>query len=109
CGWSVPSVKSRKYTFTMPEMNTEVVAYFADATIVENYVKINGLLTKDELMDLALSTPVIEVKDGVAMVSVQILKCLSLEDEWEEVGAVSVDFDADEKAGFYKFVVPNKQ
>ena len=109
CGWSVPSVKSRKYTFTMPEMNAEVVAYFADATIVENYVNINGLLTKDELKDLALSTPVIEVKDGVATVSVQILKCLSLEDEWEDVGAVSVDFDADEKAGFYKFVVPNKQ
>ena len=113
CGWNEPTAKFATYTFTMPAANMEICAYFADAATFETYVKTNELLTREDLQKLALSTPVIEVKDGVATVSVQIMKASTLNGEWEVVedGEVSVEITpkAGEKAGFYKFVVPNQQ
>lgn len=111
CGWSVPSVKSARYVFTMSEANREVIAYFADATMVETYINTYDLLTYEELKNLALSTPVIEVKDGIVTVRVQIMKAVSLDGEWEVVedGDLELEIPADEKTAFYKFVVPNQQ
>ena len=71
------------------------------------------VFTEDEMKALALGAPVIKVKDGVATVSIQVQKASELNGEWEVVedGEVSVEITpkAGEKAGFYKFVVPNKQ
>jgi hypothetical protein len=113
CGWDAPAAKFATYTFTMPAETMEVCAYFADAATFETYVKTNELLTREDLQKLALSTPIIEVKEGVATVRVQIMKASTLNGEWEVVedGEVSVEIEleANEKASFYKFVVPNEQ
>ena len=96
---------------------------------VKDYIADNNLMSKDEakqeLLDdgevytedqmkaLALGAPVIQVKNGVATVSIQVQKASELNGEWEVVedGEVSVQITpkAGEKAGFYKFVVPNEQ
>lgn len=71
------------------------------------------VFTADEMKEMALGTPVIQVKDGVITVSIQVQKASELNGEWEAVedGELSVEIapKADEKAGFYKFVVPNNQ
>ncbi len=134
CGWSVPSVKSATYTFTMPNEPVEVIAYFADATVLEKYITANDLISKDEakqaLLDageiitseqlqvMAMEAPVIAVENGVAKVGVSLKRAESLDGEWEQVevdaaeisddGAISVSVPAGEKASFYKFVVPEK-
>ena len=61
----------------------------------------------------------IAVADGVAKVGVSLKRAASLDGEWTQMeaeeaevmddGAISVSVPADEKAAFYKFVVPNKQ
>ena len=130
CGWDVKdATMASTYTFTMPAEALEITAYFAPRVSVESYVSGNGLMSKDdakqELLDddevftedemkaLALGAPVIKVKDGVATVSIQVQKASELNGEWEVVenGEVSVEITpkAGEKAGFYKFVVPNQQ
>ena len=48
CGWSVSSVKSATYTFTMPNEPVEVIAYFASVTALEKYITVNNLISKDE-------------------------------------------------------------
>ena len=78
------------------------------------------LITSDQLQVMALSVPVIEVKDGTATVGISVMKASAVDGEWENVtldaDAASVESDkvkvevpADEKAAFYKFVVPEKQ
>ena len=71
------------------------------------------VFTADEMKALALGAPVIQVKDGKAIVSIQVQQASELDGEWEVVedGEVSVEITpkAGEKAGFYKFVVPNAQ
>lgn len=67
----------------------------------------------DEMKALALGAPGIQVKNGKATVSIQVKRASELKGEWEVVedGEVSVEITpkAGEKAGFYKFVVPNEQ
>jgi hypothetical protein len=113
CGWSESSAKSETYTFIMPAEAVKITTYFVPQAAVETYVKTNELLTREDVQELALSTPIIEVKEGVATVRVQIMKASTLDGEWEAVenGEVSVEIEpkADEKAAFYKFVVPNEQ
>ena len=97
--------------------------------LVKDYIADNNLMSKDEakqeLLDadevftademkaLALGAPVIQVKNSKATVSIQVQRASELNGEWEVVenGEVSVEITpkAGEKAGFYKFVVPNKQ
>lgn len=97
--------------------------------LVNDYIADNNLMSKDEakqeLLDadevftademkaLALGAPVIQVKNGKATVSIQVKRASELKGEWEVVedGEVSVEITpkAGEKAGFYKFVVPNEQ
>ena len=126
CGWDVPSVTAT-HTFTMPEEAVTVTAYFASATALEKYIAKNNLMSKDEakqellnddevftedeMKALALGAPMIKVKDGVATVSIQVQKASELNGEWEVVedGEVELDIPADEKAAFYKFVVPVQQ
>ncbi len=59
------------------------------------------------------SVTVIRVKNGKATVSIQVLRASALDGEWEVVenGEVSVEVSpkADEKAAFYKFIVPDVQ
>ena len=128
CGWDVKdATMASTYTFTMPAEALEITAYFAPRVSVESYVSGNGLMSKDdakqelldddevftedEIKELALGVPVIKVKDGVATVSIQVQKASELDGEWEVVenGDLELDIPADEKAAFYKFVVPNQQ
>lgn len=129
CGWDVASTTTDTHTFTMPEEAVKITAYFASGTALEKYVTKTNLMSKDEakqeLLDadevftademksLALGAPAIQVKNGKATVSIQVKRASELDGEWEviEDGEVSVEITpkAGEKAGFYKFVVPDEQ
>ena len=87
---------------------------------IKTKVATGELITSDQLQEMALSAPVIEVKEGAAMVGISVMKASSVDGEWEavelEANATTVEADkiqvslpADEKAAFYKFVVPEKQ
>lgn len=129
-GWSTtPVVMNTTYSFTMPEDAVALTAYFVPTVALNNYIADNKLMSKDEakqelldddevftedeMKELALGAPVIKVKDGVATVSIQVQKASELNGEWEVVenGEVSIEITPNpgEKAGFYKFVVPNQQ
>jgi hypothetical protein len=69
------------------------------------------LITSDQLQVMALSAPVIEVKDGTATVGISVIKASAVEGEWEnveleedttsvEADTVKVTSPADEKAAF---------
>ena len=100
-------------------LTAEQSAAKTSATINQK-VAAGELITSDQLQEMALSAPVIEVKDGAATVGISVMKASAVDGEWENVeleeDATSVEADtvkvavpADEKAAFYKFVVPNKQ
>ena len=100
-------------------LTAEQSAAKTSATINQK-VAAGELITSDQLQEMALSAPVIEVKDGAATVGISVMKASAVDGEWENVeleeNATSVEADtvkvavpADEKAAFYKFVVPNKQ
>ena len=127
CGWSTtPVTMDTTYSFTMPENAVTLTAYFVPAVALNNYIADNKLMSKDEakqelldddevftedeMKELALGAPVIQVKDGKVTVSIQVQKASELNGEWEVVenGEVELDIPADEKAAFYKFVVPVK-
>ena len=89
-------------------------------TTINQKVEEGELITSDQLQVMALSEPVIKVKDGTATVGISVIKASAVDGEWENVeleeDATSVEADtvkvtvpADEKAAFYKFVVPEKQ
>ena len=127
-GWS-DGTTDETLSFTMAEADKTVTATFAETIVVNAYITANNLMSKDEakqeLLDdgevytedqmkaLALGAPVIQVKNGKATVSIQVKRASELDGEWEVVedGEVSVEITpkAGEKAGFYKFVVPNEQ
>ena len=104
---------------TPAEANQQTQDYIADNKLMskdeakQELLDDDEVFTEDEMKALALGAPVIKVKDGVATVSIQVQKASELNGEWEVVenGEVSVEITpkAGEKAGFYKFVVPNKQ
>lgn len=100
-------------------LTAEQSAAKTSATINQK-VAAGELITSDQLQEMALSAPVIEVKDGAATVGISVMKASAVDGEWEnmelEEDATSVEADtvkvtvpADEKSAFYKFVVPNKQ
>ena len=104
---------------TPAEANQQTQDYIADNKLMskdeakQELLDDDEVFTEDEMKALALGAPVIKVKDGVATVSIQVQKASELNGEWGVVedGEVSVEITpkAGEKAGFYKFVVPNKQ
>ena len=115
-------------TFTMPEKTVTLVANFFpkalqqswNETYVQSQIKDRKLITSDQLQEMALSEPMIEVKDGTATVGISVMKASAVDGEWEnveleekstsvEADTVKVTLPADEKAAFYKFVVPEKQ
>ena len=127
-GWS-DGITDETLSFTMGEADKNVTATFAETIVVNAYITANNLMSKDEakqeLLDdgevytedqmkaLALGAPVIQVKNGKVTVSIQVKRASELDGEWEVVedGEVSMEITpkAGEKAGFYKFVVPNEQ
>ena len=99
-------------------LTSEQAATKTSATI-EAKVEKGELITSDQLQVMAMEAPVIAVEDGVAKVGVSLKRAESLNGEWTQVeaeeaeitedGDISVSVPADEKAAFYKFVVPNQQ
>ena len=99
-------------------LTAEQAATKTSATI-EAKVADGELITSDQLQVMAMEVPVIAVEDGVAKVGVSLKRAESLNGEWTQVeaeeaeitedGDISVSVPADEKAAFYKFVVPNQQ
>ena len=90
------------------------------ATTIKTKVAAGELITSDQLQEMALSEPVIEVKEGAATVGISVMKASSVDGEWEvieldsnttavESDKIQVTVPADEKAAFYKFVVPENQ
>ena len=78
------------------------------------------LVSADAIKEMALDVPMIEVTDGKVKVGIDLQKAVNLSDgTWEKVkgeeasiaedGTLQVKVPADEKAAFYKFVVPVKQ
>ena len=104
---------------TPAEANQQTQKYIADNELMskdeakQELLDADEVFTEDEMKALALGAPVIQVKNGKATVSIQVQQASELNGEWEVVedGEVSVQITpkAGEKAGFYKFVVPNKQ
>ena len=119
--------ESTSLSFTMPEQDVTLVASFIANTTrdgwindaIEAKIEKGDLITSDQLQVMAMEAPVIAVEDGVAKVGVSLKSATSLDGEWTQVeaeeaevtddGVISVSVPADEKAAFYKFVVPNKQ
>jgi hypothetical protein len=100
-------------------LTAEQSAAKTSATINQKVAE-GELITSDQLQEMALSEPVIEVKDGTATVGISVMKASTVDGEWEnveleedsasvEANTVKVTVSADEKAAFYKFVVPEKQ
>lgn len=99
-------------------LTAEQAATKTSATI-EAKVEKGELITSDQLQVMAMEAPVIAVEDGKAKVGVSLKRAESLNGEWTQVeaeeaeitedGDISVSVPADEKAAFYKFVVPNQQ
>ena len=104
---------------TPAEAEQLVKDYIADNNLMskeeakQELLDADEVFTADEMKALALGAPVIQVKNGKAIVSIQVQRASELDGEWEVVedGEVSVEITpkAGEKAGFYKFVVPNQQ
>ena len=137
CGWDTKAATMASvYTFTMPQEAVTVTAYFASKAALDSYVRgkelmtakeaiekaleANEVFTKDEMKSFAFGAPVIEVKEGAATVGISVMKASSVDGEWEVIeldsNATAVESDkiqvtvpADEKAAFYKFVVPENQ
>ena len=101
------------------ELLTPAGAATQTEKVINQKVADGELITSDQLQVMAMEAPVIAVEDGIAKVGVSLKRAASLEGKWEQVeaeeaevtddGAISVSVPADEKAGFYKFVVPNQQ
>ena len=104
---------------TPAQANQQTQKYIADNNLMskdeakQELLDADEVFTADEMKSLALGAPVIQVKNGKATVSIQVQRASELDGEWEVVedGEVSVEITpkAGEKAGFYKFVVPNQQ
>lgn len=101
------------------ELLTPADAATQTEKVINQKVADGELITSDQLQVMAMEAPVIAVEDGIAKVGVSLKRAASLEGEWEQVeaeeaeitdeGAISVSVPTGEKAGFYKFVVPNQQ
>lgn len=124
CGWNTdPVTPSEFYTFTMPAEDVTLTAYFAPEKAIQQYIATNGLISPEQIGEIAMKAPVIGVEDGKTKLSLKLMKATTLtENAWTEValkdsesavadGQLSIELapEADEKTAFYKFVVPAEQ
>lgn len=98
-------------------VDTDGAKAAATAVITEK-IEAQELLTQKQIDDLALETPVLDVRNGSATLSLSLQKSTDLsKDEWEalpveaasaEEGKLRVTLtpDPDDASAFYKFVVP---
>jgi hypothetical protein len=103
---------------TEEELQEKIKEYIAENNLMTKDQAKQALLddgdvfTADQMKELALGVPVIQVKNGVATVSIQVKKVGTLNGEWETVenGELTVEItpDVGEKAAFYKFAVDNQ-
>ena len=129
CGWDgYKKTAGETISFVMPEEDVVLTAYFANASALDVYLSTHGnvggddldslveaeiakrdLHTADEMKEMVVDTPVIEAKNGVVTIRLQVKDGAA--NEVMDGGEVSVEITpkAGEKAGFYKFVVPNQQ
>ncbi len=104
------------------ELLTQEGAAAKTEEIINEKVEKKELITSDQLKEMALGAPLIEVMDGKAQVGISLKRATALDGgAWEQVvlekdaatvrsdGALNVSVPAGEKAAFYKFVVPTKQ
>lgn len=118
-GTALEKYVAREQLLTPTQAEQLVKDYIADNNLMskdeakQELLDADEVFTADEMKALALGAPVIQVKNGKAIVSIQVKRASELDGEWEVVedGEVSVEITpkAGEKAGFYKFVVPNAQ
>ena len=131
CGWDgFNKTAEATIFFVMPEEDVVLSAYFANASALDAYLSTHensggdaddldslveaeiakrDLHTADEMKEMVVDTPVIEAKNGVVTIRLQVKDGAA--SEVMDGGAISVEITpkAGEKAGFYKFVVPNAQ
>ena len=129
-GWSsnVDEIAGSNETisFTMPEQPVTLVASFISKATrdgwindaIEAKVEKGDLITSEQLQVMAMKMPVIAVEEGSVTLDLALQSASSLDGEWQQVemdaaeiteeGSISVSVPADEKASFYKFVVPQK-
>ena len=131
CGWAgFKKTAETTISFVMPEEDVVLSAYFAKSSALDAYLSTHensggdaddldslveaeiakrDLHTADEMKEMVVDTPVIETKNGVVTIRLQVKDGAA--NEIMDGGEVSVEITpkAGEKAGFYKFVVPNKQ
>ena len=98
-------------------LTAEQAATKTSATI-DAKVEKGELITSDQLQVMAMKTPVIAVEEGSVTLDLALQSAASVDGEWQQVeleaaelteeGAISVSVPANEKASFYKFVVPKK-
>ncbi|MBR5592073.1 MAG: leucine-rich repeat domain-containing protein [Kiritimatiellae bacterium] len=138
CGWSESSAKSATYTFTMPEKPVEIIAYFAPKAAVDTYVTMNNLMIKeeavqsaldadevftaDEIKEMAFGSPIVEAKEDVIEIAISLQTAETL-NAWQAMALQGATLEIDEakglvrvkvpkgdqKAAFYKFVMPTKE
>jgi hypothetical protein len=90
--------------------------------VVDQKMEEKHVVTKDQIDDMAMDTPVIDMTKGKGTLSLSLKKASSLSDnDWKNVlienptidanGNIKVEIspNEDERAAFYKFVVPAEQ
>ncbi|MBR6802647.1 MAG: leucine-rich repeat protein [Kiritimatiellae bacterium] len=131
CGWDgFKKTAEATISFVMPEEDVVLSAYFAKSSALDAYLSTHensggdaddldslveaeiakrDLHTADEMKEMVVDTPVIEAKNGVVTIRLQVKDGAA--SEVMDGGEVSVEITpkAGEKAGFYKFVVPDEQ
>ncbi len=102
------------------ELLTQEGAAAKTEAVISERVEKKELITSDQLKEMALGMPLIEVEDGKAQVGISLQRATTLNGAWDQVvlekdaatvredGALNVSVPAKEKAAFYKFVVPTK-
>lgn len=87
--------------------------------VIDEKLEKKELVSADAIKEMAFGSPMIEVKDGKAVVGIELQKASQLTSgKWEKVkgeeasiaedGSVHLKVLAEEKEAFYKFVVPTK-
>lgn len=133
CGWSTtPMNGNETLQLTVPGEDLTLTAYFMDASALDVYLQTHesvsqevidarvdeviterGLLTRAELKALAKDSPVVEVKNGVATLKVNLKQAASLEElssnAVDSPQQLNIKVSDDEKVLLYKVVKPSKE
>lgn len=133
CGWStIPMNGNETLQLTVPGEDLTLTAYFMDASALDVYLQTHervsqevidarvkeviterGLLTRAELKALAKDSPVVEVKNGVATLKVNLKQATSLEElssnAVDSPQQLNIKVPDDEKVLLYKVVKPSKE